>query len=89
MMRRGTEDTIENICDTKRMYGDRSAVLGGMDVDFLCRAEESEIRKRVRDTLEVCQPGGGFCLRTGNTVVNYIPLDNYLVMVDESRRYLS
>jgi uroporphyrinogen decarboxylase len=82
------EDTIENICDAKRIYGNKIAVLGGMDVDFLCRAEESEIRKRVRETIDVCQPGGGFCLGTGNTVANYIPLDNYLAMVDESRQYL-
>ncbi len=32
-------------------------------------------------------PGGGYCLGTGNSVANYIPLDNYLAMVDEGRRY--
>jgi uroporphyrinogen decarboxylase len=83
------EDTIESICDAKHLYGQQIAVLGGMDVDFLCRAQESEIRKRVQDTVNACQPGGGFCLGTGNTVANYIPLDSYLTMVDESRLYLS
>jgi uroporphyrinogen decarboxylase len=81
------EDNIQTISDAKHLYGDKIAVLGGMDVDFLCRSEESEIRKRVRDTVEVCQPGGGFCLGTGNTVANYIPVENYLTMVDESRLY--
>ncbi len=58
-----------------------------MDVDFLCQADHNAIRKRVRDTVDLCQPDGGFCLGTGNTVANYIPVDNYLTMVDESRLY--
>jgi hypothetical protein len=61
------------------------AVLGGIDVDFLCRATHDAIRARVRDTINSCQQGGGFCLGTGNTVANYIPLNNYLVMLDEGR----
>ena len=54
-------------------------------MDFLCRADEKAIRKRVRETLEICAAKGGYCLGTGNTVANYIPLDNYLVMLDEGR----
>jgi uroporphyrinogen decarboxylase len=81
------EDNIEDVRDAKRRYGDRIAVLGGIDVDFLCREDEDAIRARVRDTLKVCLPGGGYCLGTGNSVANYIPLDNYLAMLDEGRRY--
>jgi len=80
------EDTIEDVCDAKRAYGDRLTLLGGIDVDFLCRSDEAAIRKRVRETAEVCLPGGGWCLGTGNSVANYIPLDNYLAMVDEGRK---
>jgi uroporphyrinogen decarboxylase len=81
------EDTIELITDAKGDYGDRCAVLGGIDVDFLCRADEQAVRKRVRETLDVCMPGGGFCLGSGNSVANYVPVDNYLAMMDEGRRY--
>jgi len=81
------EDTIEDIRDVKRAWGKRIALIGGIDVDFLCRSDESAIRRRVRDTLDVCHPGGGYCLGTGNSVANYIPLDNYLAMVDEGMRY--
>jgi uroporphyrinogen decarboxylase len=68
-------------------YGGRVALLGGLDVDFLCRSDEAAVRQRVRDTLAVCQPGGGYCLGTGNSVANYIPLENYLAMLDEGRRF--
>ena len=81
------EDTIELVTDAKAEYGDRCALLGGIDVDFLCRADEPAIRKRVRQTLKACMPGGGYCLGTGNSVANYIPVDNYLIMLDEGRRY--
>jgi uroporphyrinogen decarboxylase len=81
------EDTIESVIDAKRAYGDRLTLLGGIDVDFLCRSTEKEIRARVRRTLDACLPGGGYCMGTGNTVANYVPLDSYLAMMDEGRRY--
>jgi uroporphyrinogen decarboxylase len=81
------EDTIEDVADVKQSLGDRVALLGGMDVDFLCRAPEAAVRERVRSTLRACMPGGGYCLGTGNTVANYIPLDNYMAMLDEGRRF--
>ncbi len=81
------EDTIENVTDAKQTYGKKMALIGGIDVDFICRSDEQAIRKRVRDTLAVCHPGGGYCLGTGNSVANYIPVDHYLAMVDEGWRY--
>ena len=81
------EDTILDVREAKRLYGRRVALLGGLDMDFLCRSDPESIRQRVRDTLAVCQPGGGYCLGTGNTVANYIPLDNYLAMLDEGRKF--
>ncbi len=83
------EDTIEDVRAVKGTYGRRTALIGGIDVDFLCRANEDAVRERVRSTLGVCQPGGGYCLGTGNSVANYIPLSNYLTMLDEGRLYTS
>ena len=81
------EDTIEPVTTAKKTWGRRVALLGGIDVDFLCRADEAAVRRRVRDTLDVCLEGGGYCLGTGNSVANYIPLDNYLALLDEGRNY--
>ncbi len=86
--RHSFEDTIEPVTDAKRRYGDRVALLGGIDVDFMCRASEEALRQRVREMLDVCMPGGGYCLGSGNSVANYIPLANYLAMLDEGRRYV-
>ena len=83
------EYVIEDVRDVKHTYGRKIALLGGIDLDFLCSEDEAVIRQRVRDTLDICQEGGGYCLGTGNSVANYIPLDNYLSMVDEGRLYAS
>lgn len=80
------EDAIMPVTEAKKKYGDRIALLGGIDVDFLCRADEKAIRQRTRETLEICLQGGGYCLGTGNSVANYIPVENYLVMLDEGRK---
>ncbi len=81
------EDTIEQVTDVKDTYGRRIALLGGIDVDFLCRADAAAVRRRVRKTLDKCLPGGGYCLGTGNSVANYVPVENYLAMLDEGRKY--
>ena len=87
--RHSFEDIIEPVTEAKEKYGSQIALLGGIDVDFLCQASEEQIRTRVRETLDVCHPGGGYCLGSGNTVVNYMPVENYLIMMDEGRRYSS
>ncbi len=81
------EDAIRPVTGWKKLYGERISLLGGIDIDFLCRAGEEDVRRRVRETLDACVPGGGYCLGTGNTVANYVPLENYLAMLDEGRRW--
>ena len=85
--RHSFEDVIDPVTEIKKRWGDKIALLGGIDMSFLSLAGEQAIRKRVRETLDVCQPGGGYCLGSGNTVANYIPLDNFLAMMDEGRKY--
>lgn len=85
--RHSFEDEIEPVTLAKQRYGSRIAVIGGIDMHFLCTADAQSIRKRVRETLDICLPGGGYCLGSGNSVANYVPVDNYLVMIDEGRRY--
>ena len=81
------EDAILPVTGAKERWGERLALLGGIDMDFLCRAPEQALRARVRETLAACSPGGGYCLGTGNTVANYVPLDSYLAMLDEGRKF--
>jgi uroporphyrinogen decarboxylase len=77
------EDVIMPVSEFKKKYGDRISVLGGVDVDFLATHSPDEVRAYTRRVLEACMPGGGYGLGTGNSVANYIPVENYLAMLDE------
>lgn len=80
------EDKIMPVTEAKKRYGSRVALLGGVDVHFLCTSSEDEIRSYVEKVIARCAPGGGYALGTGNTVANYIPVKNYLTMLDEGRK---
>ena len=84
--RHSFEDVIMPVAEAKRRWGDRIALLGGIDVDFLTRADPAAVQARTREVLEACMPGGGYALGTGNSVANYIPVENYLAMLDEGWR---
>ena len=81
------QDVIMPVADFKARYGDRVATLGGVDMDKLARLDEASLREYVRGILEGCMPGGRFALGSGNSVANYIPLRNYMIMLEESRHY--
>lgn len=76
------QDIIMPVIDFKRVYGDRVTVLGGVDIDNLARMEPEKLSKYVRNILDNCMPSG-YALGSGNTVANYIPVENYLTMLQE------
>lgn len=77
----------EPITAEKKRLDHRVALLGGVDVDFVARSDPQRIRAYTRTTLAACQPGGGFSFGVGNWVVDSIPLENYLAMIDEARGF--
>jgi uroporphyrinogen decarboxylase len=52
----------------------------------LARGTSEQVRARTREVLEACMPGGGFALGSGNSVANYVPIENYLAMLEEGWR---
>ncbi|MCJ7622574.1 MAG: hypothetical protein MUO76_03650 [Anaerolineaceae bacterium] len=84
--RHSFEDVILPVGEAKRRYGKRVSILGGVDMDMLASSSEEQVRLYTRRVLEECMPGGGYALGTGNSVANYIPLSNYLAMLDEGMK---
>jgi uroporphyrinogen decarboxylase len=60
-------------------------VLGGMDVDRLTAGTPETVRQHARFLIETCGARGRYAIGSGNSVPSYIPLDNYLAMVDEAQ----
>lgn len=81
------EDDVIPVTDFYDRYSNQIGVIGGMDLDFLCRASEDEVRRRTRELLDHCHADGGYVLGTGNSVTDYVPLDNFIAMLEEGRRY--
>lgn len=81
------EDVIEPVWDFKKQYGGRISALGGFDMDKLTRMNVAEARKHARFLIDSCAPGGGYAMGTGNSVANFISVENYLAMLEETYLY--
>ena len=42
------------------------------------------MRQRTRFLIETCGSRGRYAIGSGNSIPSYVPLDNYLAMVDEA-----
>lgn len=74
------EDAILPVEDAWDRFGERIAIVGGIDVDFLCRESPEAVHDRCRALLE--KTGSrGYILGTGNSVPEYIPHESYFAMV--------
>lgn len=75
------EDNILPVEKTYEKWGDHIAILGGIDVNFMCNSTPEEIKTRSRNILDRTKDKGGYALGTGNSVPEYIPDENYLAMI--------
>lgn len=75
------EDGIMPVEAAYEVYGDRIAILGGIDVDFLCRSTPEAVRARSRGMLDLAASRGGYALGSGNSIPEYVPQENYLAMI--------
>jgi len=83
------EDTSYPVIRYKKEWGGRVALIGGVDVDKLARYDEESLRLYIREILEVCTEGGRYVFGSGNSITNYIPVKNYLTMLEEARQWFS
>jgi uroporphyrinogen decarboxylase len=79
--RHSYEDNILPVEQAYELYRDRFAIIGGIDVDFICRAAPEAVYQRARSMLERTAERGGYALGTGNSVPDYVPDENYFAMI--------
>jgi len=75
------EDTILPVEQAYERYGGRIAILGGIDVDYLCRTPPAEIFERSKAMLRRAEKRGGYALGSGNSIPDYVPDQGFLAMV--------
>ncbi|MCF7816410.1 MAG: hypothetical protein K9M54_00880 [Kiritimatiellales bacterium] len=79
------EDAILPVEQAYEKYGDRIAILGGLDLDFVCRATPEAVYERAKAIIAQTSERGGYALGTGNSIPEYTPVENYLAMIDAVR----
>lgn len=81
------EDAICPFTDWPEQYGDKIAVFGGIDVDYLCRKTPEEVRKQTLRVLTDMEKWPGFAFGTGNSVPDYANIENYTAMLETARKF--
>jgi len=80
------EDAIIPIDKFQQFYGERTAVLGGIDINILSAGTIEDVRNRTRFLIEKCGKFGRFGIGSGNSIPDYVSAENYLAMIDEKHR---
>lgn len=71
----------------KAEFGDRLAFWGGIDVQqVLPFGTPEEVRRYVRERIEILGAGGGYILSSSHNLLKAFPLENILAMFDEAMK---
>lgn len=85
--RHSYEDTIVPVEEAYEEYNGRIAVLGGLDMNFLCTSDVAAVRARAEAMLERTKTRGAYALGTGNSVPEYIPWPSYRAILEAAQAY--
>lgn len=75
------EDNILPVEEAYELYGGKIAILGGIDMNFLCTKTPEEVYKRSYEMVERTMERGGYALGSGNSIPEYTPPENYFAMI--------
>ncbi len=76
------------IAQLKKDFGDQICLMGNIDLDHVMTfAKPDEVKRVVKETIDIAAQGGGFILATCNTLVDAIPPENALAMYHFAENY--
>ncbi len=78
------EDAIIPVQEFQSLYEKRLAILGGLDINILSGSLPVDVRAHTRFLVETCGARGRYAIGSGNSVPSYVPVENYLAMIDEA-----
>lgn len=74
---------MANLAELKKRYGDKLVFCGAIDTQrILPYGTPEEVRQEVRRVIELLAPGGGYMVSSVHTIMNEVPPENILAMVD-------
>ena len=79
---------MANLAELKRRYGRNLVFCGAVDTQhILPHGTPEEVRQEVRRVIELLGPGGGYLLASVHTIMDEVPPENILAMVDAAVEY--
>jgi len=73
--------------EVKAKWGKKICLLGHIDVDLLARGTPQQIREQTQRNLDRLARDGGYCPGSGNSVPDYVPLQNFMAMIEAIREW--
>jgi uroporphyrinogen decarboxylase len=74
--------------DYKKRYGSRLTLFGNIDIEWpLVEGTPADVERDVREHMEVLKPGGRWVAGCAHSIVNYIPHDNFVAMINAIHKY--
>jgi len=72
----------------KKRFGGLVCLAGNIDVEYpLAHGTPEDVDKDVKEHMEVLKPGGGYVASCSHSIVNYIPHENFIAMINAIHRY--
>lgn len=76
------EDEIAPMDIWYKKYGSKIGNFGGIDSGVLCKMNKEEIRSYVKNIYSQAIHYNGVALGSGNSIPDYVPVENYLYMIE-------
>jgi uroporphyrinogen decarboxylase len=74
--------------DYKKRYGSRVTLFGNIDITWpLVGGTPADVERDVREHIEVLKPGGRWVASSSHSIVNYIPHENFITMINTVHKY--
>jgi uroporphyrinogen decarboxylase len=74
--------------DYKKRYGHRVTFFGNIDITWpLATGTPADVERDVLEHMEVMKPGGRWVAGSAHSIVNYIPHENFLAMINAFHKH--
>jgi uroporphyrinogen-III decarboxylase len=74
--------------DFKKRYGGSLTLFGNIDITWpLVQGTPADVERDVRDHMDALKPGGRWVAASSHSIVNYIPHENFIAMINAIHKY--